>query len=49
MHLCRAGSASFEEAAVYPAGGIQGINSQGFLLKKVSEDFFAADAVYEIK
>lgn len=39
MHLCKAGSASFEEAAVHPVGRIQGINGHGFMLKKISEDF----------
>lgn len=49
MHLCRAERAPFEDAAAHPAGRIQGLNGQGFVLKKVSEDFIVVDAVYEIK
>lgn len=47
MHLWRAESASFEDAAVHPAGRIQGLSGQGFMSEKVSEDFIVVDA--EIK
>jgi len=48
MCLCAAGSTSFEEAAIHPAGRIHGFNGQGLLLKKVSEDFLV-DATHEVK